>query len=294
MSGPAPDPQVASAEAWDAHVHVFDGRPVPGGHYQPGEHTLARLQARAAGTGLGRFVLVQPSVYGSDNRLLLEALRGSAPRHRGVVVLQGDESDAALDAMAEAGVRGVRINAVSPQGNSALALAALAPRLRARGWFVQWYVQPAQLAQVAALTARFGLLTVLDHLAGLGPGAWAAVAAGDAGHPATSASFHPTDAGLRDALARLADQGAWIKLSGWYRLAAAPPYSSLLPVIAALHRQFDGRCVWGSDWPHTHFMAPAAVHPVPAYASLLAPLHAALGEAAAAAVLHTAPSALLR
>jgi len=271
---------VGPAEGWDAHVHVFDGRPVPAAHYQPGPYPLARLQAGAAAAGVGRFLLVQPSVYGRDNSLLLGVLRSAPGRHRAVVVLQGDEPDAVLDGMADAGVRGVRINAVSPQGSDESVLGLLAPRLRARGWFVQWYVPSVQLARVAALSAQLGLVAVLDHLAGLTAAAWA------------DASGRDT-AGIGAALSQLADQGAWLKLSGWYRLSAAPPYDSLLPMIAALHRRFDGRCVWGSDWPHTRFMEPGAAGAVPTYSSLLSPLHAALGGDAAAAVLHTSPTALL-
>lgn len=290
--GPSPDLDhrehewpVLSAEAgpasgWDAHVHVFDGRPVPGAHYQPGRYPLDQLQGDAAAAGVGRFLLVQPSVYRSDNSLLLAALRSAPGRHRAVVVLQGDESDAELDEMSEAGVRGVRINAVSPQGSGLSVPGWLAPRLRDRGWFVEWYVAPTQLAQVAALSSQLGLVAVLDHLAGLTAAEWA------------NASGRDTH-GIAAALSRLADQGAWLKLSGWYRLSAAPPYDSLLPMIAALHRRFDGRCVWGSDWPHTRFMEPGAAGQVPPYSSLLSPLHAALGGVAAAAVLHTAPTALL-
>ena len=276
MPMPMPMPMPA-ATGWDGHLHVFDGRPLPAGHYQAPNRTLADWAALAAPLGLGRGLLVQPSVLGSDNALLLQALASAPGRHRGVVVLAGDETDAALDRMAEAGVRGMRLNLVSPPGlydDAAALLGRLAPRLRARGWFVQWYAPPAQWGQVAALSAQHGLLPVLDHLAGVTPAVWAAGTV------------------LRD-LAPLADLGGWLKLSGWYRLQASPPYDTLLPAIDALQGLFAGRCLWGSDWPHTRFMEPGVPGPVPSYASLLQPLHQALGATAAQAVLHDAPARLL-
>jgi predicted TIM-barrel fold metal-dependent hydrolase len=223
---------------------------------------------------VGRLVLVQPSVYGHDNSLLLAALWAQPGRHRGVVVLGGHETEAQLDAMAEAGVRGVRFNAVSPLGNAADALQAMAPRIRARGWHLQWYVPPARWAEVAALSHQHGLVAVLDHLAGITPGAWAQAAL------------------PLDALARLADQGAWLKLSGWYRLHSNAPFNDVQPAITVLVRQFDGRCVWGSDWPHTRYLEPGVHGPVPGYASLMAPACAALTATQWQHVLHAAAKQL--
>ncbi len=284
---PPAAPPASGADGWDAHVHVFDGLPLPGAHYQAPASTLAEWAQMAQPHGISRCLLVQPSVHGSDNRLLLQALADAPGRHRGVVVLAGDESDAHLDRMAAAGVRGVRLNLVSPVGQSvdtgtpaASLLGWLAPRLRARGWFAQWYTPPGQWSWVADWSARQRIVPVLDHLAGVTPSLWAA-----GGVPPALATLAP--------LAHLADAGGWLKLSGWYRLQANPPYAELLPAIRHLHDLFDGRCLWGSDWPHTWFMEPGAPGPAPAFASLLVPLHHALGPAAARAVLHEAPARLL-
>jgi predicted TIM-barrel fold metal-dependent hydrolase len=87
-------------------------------------------------------VLVQPSVYATDNSVMLSALRANPGLHRGVVVVDARVTDAELRDMHELGVRGVRFNMVSPVGNGAEMLDALAPRLRDIGWHVQWYVAP--------------------------------------------------------------------------------------------------------------------------------------------------------
>ena len=48
----------------------------------------------------------------------------------------------------------------------------------------------------------------------------------------------------------LVRDGAWVKLSGAYRLAASPPYAETTPLARALFEAAPDRCVWGSDWPH--------------------------------------------
>ena len=204
------------AAGWDCHVHVFDGAAeVRPGHYRPTHRPLADIERLAATQGVGHLVLVQPSVYGSDNSLMLQALAAGQGRHCGVAVVEASISDSELDRLHAAGVRGVRFNLVSPAGHSGELesdLRALAPRLRERGWHVQWYVHADRLPQVAAWQASTGLVFVLDHLAGL-----------HAGLPDSAPAWAAAQA--------LAEQGAWIKLSAWYRLGARAPYAALHPHI---------------------------------------------------------------
>ncbi|MGZ5787062.1 MAG: amidohydrolase family protein [Ramlibacter sp.] len=264
------------AEAWDCHVHVFDGAaPALDGHYVPPRRTLAMLDEAARPLGIGHYVLVQPSVYGTDNRLMLEALRASGGRHRGVVVIAPEVSDGDLDAMHEAGVRGVRFNLVSPVGNSARDWAHLAPRLQERGWHAQWYAPASQLAQIVQLHEAHRVTAVLDHLAGMSP-----------------AMLH--EAAVWDALRSMSDTGAWIKLSGWYRLHSEAPFEDMVPLIERAVRLFGERCVWGSDWPHTWYLHPGSGHEPPAYADLWQPVRAALSQESARAVFATQPARLYR
>lgn len=257
-----PQQPATPARGWDCHVHVFDAvSPVQGGHYRPAQHDLADIEALAQAHGVNHLVLVQPSVYGTDNTVLLQALAHAPGRHRGVVVIDRDVTDAELDSMHTLGVRGVRFNLVSPVGNGHEGLGALAPRLRERGWHVQWYARANQLATIAALHEGTGLTAVLDHLAGLGT----TVSPGD-----------PAWAALR----LLASQGAWVKLSGWYRLQAGAPYEALREHILCVASEMQQRLVWGSDWPHTAFSPDA----LPAYNSVWQPVVDALGPARAAQV----------
>ena len=245
---------------WDCHAHVFDAAAaaVPG-HYAPPERPLAMLEAVAARHTISHIVLVQPSVYATDNSVMLSALRANPGPHRGVVVIDAGVTDAELRDMHELGVRGVRFNMVSPVGNGADMLDALAPRLRDIGWHVQWYVAPEHLASVAALQARHRLVFVLDHVAGLTPAA-------------------ARDPGSWSSLERVAGAGGWVKLSAWYRLGAVAPYVDLDDVVARAYRLFGSHCVFGSDWPHTWFLSEKSDTRPPEYGDLLHALDRALGD----------------
>jgi predicted TIM-barrel fold metal-dependent hydrolase len=262
--------QPAPADGWDCHVHVFDAAaPAAAGHYQPGDALLPEIEALAALHGVGHLVLVQPSVYGTDNTVLLRALDAGAGRHRGVVVLDDAVTEQEIDTLDARGVRGVRFNLVSPVGNAAGALPRLAPLLAERGWHVQWYAGSGQLQHIAELQERTGLRFVLDHLGGLTPA-------------------DRRDESIWSWMRRLARAGAWMKLSGWYRLHSTRPYLDLAPVIQRVHGMFGDHLVWGSDWPHTSF----GVGDRPAYDTVLHPVAVALGEANAHRILRDNPRGL--
>jgi predicted TIM-barrel fold metal-dependent hydrolase len=249
----------APPTGWDCHVHVFDGsRARQHSHYQPQHRPLEEIEAVATRHGCGHLVLVQPSVYGSDNTLLLNALRASSERHRGVIVLRGDESADELTDMHALGVRGIRFNLVSPMGSeraeAEVQLRQFGPVLEALGWHVQWYAEPGDLPLLQRWQSETQLPFVFDHLAGITP------------------ATH--DEAQWRALAELAGADCWIKLSGWYRLQAQAPYAALTPQIQLVAELFGDRMVWGSDWPHTSF----AAQDMPEYGSVWEPVVVALGE----------------
>jgi predicted TIM-barrel fold metal-dependent hydrolase len=264
---------------WDCHVHVFDaGAATAPGHYLPQSRPLQDIEALARPHGFGHLVLVQPSVYGSDNTVLLNALQQGDGQHRGVVVLAEVPADPALEAMHAMGVRGVRFNLVSPVGDKLTGaagrhtrdlLGALAPQLKALGWHVQWYARPEDLSAIVSLHAANKVPAVLDHLGGMHAGV-------PAGHEAWQA------------VGKLAALGAWIKLSGWYRLHEKAPYGALEPAVRRLAPMFAQRMIWGSDWPHTSFQPGT----MPVYGHMYAPLAQALTAAQTRHVFKQAPAVL--
>lgn len=237
---------VLSPQATDTHVHVFDPEAVPYDpqrRYTPAAAPVPLLQAHLQRLGLGRVVLVQPSVYGADNRALLRAIQALGPeRARGVAVLDLDPglpSPQALGAMWAQGVRGLRLNfEVAHQREPARVLTALAQAgcaLRGSGWHLQVHGAASLLPLLAQAQPTLGVPLVLDHLGGLlrQPGA--------------------PDPAHWDALRHLLDCGTvWLKLSAFYRSAdGGPGHPALAPWVQALLAGWPERLVWGSDWPHT-------------------------------------------
>lgn len=79
------------SKACDCHVHVFEP---PARYslardraYTPPEASVEELVSFQERLRFERVVIVQPSVYGSDNSCLLDALRRLGPRARGVAVI---------------------------------------------------------------------------------------------------------------------------------------------------------------------------------------------------------------
>lgn len=223
------------AGSCDTHVHVIgpaSAYPLgPQRNYTPVVCTLAQYREVMASCGIARAVLVQPSVYGTDNRQLLDALREGGAVFRGVVVLRADTSDAELDAMHTLGVRGIRLNLVNPQVVALEAVLALCDRITERGWHLQVQVRWNDAAELmlAGIVARTRLPLVIDHM----------------GRP-------PTRQAPRALLDLLASGRGWVKLSAPYRLGDV----DVLPLVHALVAANPEQLLWASDWPHPELFTP--------------------------------------
>lgn len=227
-----------SAAVCDCHVHVFDPLRfayAPERAYTPGPAGLQGLRKLHAGLGVSRVVLVQPSVYGTDNACLLDALaQRGADTARGVAVLDpAVAQDAHLDRLHAAGVRGLRLNLQVSGGDLQAVrqqLTATARLAQGPGWHVQVH---APLAVHVALLPDYEALdlpVVLDHFAG--------------GLTASADSERL----LGELLAALPGLPLHIKLSAAYRLWPGCDASVL---ARRFHAAAPERVVWGTDWPHT-------------------------------------------
>src|SRR5258708_20436337 len=85
-------------EACDSHVHVFEAAAkypsVDTPHYTLPDGSLEKLQRMTDVLALQRFVIVQPSYYGTDNGCMLDALSAPGGRPRGVAMAAGSGTDA--------------------------------------------------------------------------------------------------------------------------------------------------------------------------------------------------------
>jgi predicted TIM-barrel fold metal-dependent hydrolase len=223
----------------DTHFHVFkSGAPLNRPRsYTPQILTLADWQHLAVALGIDCGVLVQPSVYGFDNSVLLEAL-AAGPRHlRGVVVLPPETPLDELKRLDHLGVRGVRINTRNKGGLPFGAVADFAADLGDLGWTLQFQVHAEQLPAITTLAPTLATPVVIDHL-GFIP----------LGTPETE--NHVAN------LQRLLDTGrAYVKLSAPYRLATGTDHSAFAQIAARLVQSHPQRLLWATDWPHTELWA---------------------------------------
>lgn len=264
--------------AVDSHVHVV-GDPnrhpmVPDRNYTPALAPLAQLQALGVTAGVSRFVVVQPSFYGTDNTLLLDTLAALGPRGAGVAVLDPEkigEGDA--QRLTASGIRGLRLNLYSTRAPGPslaerfAATAALAKRMRAH---MEVTADLPVLIEAAGLLAQSDVPVVIDHY----------------GLPGLE---RPDGEAGQALLALLQRPHVWMKLSAPYRSTGGQLGIEPDPLwLAALLQAAPTRCVWGSDWPHTpaHSAQPAAGQHVPYrtldYAAMVAAFRQAVGDRATA------------
>jgi len=113
---PQPPGFAVPAGAIDSHAHVFEPEgptPLdPNRSYSPSVATLEQYDALHQTLGVDRGIIVQPSVYGTDNRTSLDAVAASNGRLRAVVVVDQDVDANTLKEYHAAGARGVRVNPV--------------------------------------------------------------------------------------------------------------------------------------------------------------------------------------
>ena len=245
IPGPDPAPHAPAFEmpagAWDTHFHVIDTRDgfVADRSYTPPDAPRDKLLALHRALGIARGVFVQVSVHGTDNRAMLAALR-ETPGYRGVAVVEGDVSDADLDEMHAAGVRGLRVNVLFGGGVGFEHLAALGGRLADRGWHMQLLIDVAAPEMPWEAIEALPCDLVVDHM-----GHWD-TGQGGLGNPGFQR------------LLDLVGYRAWVKLSGAERISrqTAPPFDDVAPIAQALIAAAPDRCVWGSDWPHVKLPVP--------------------------------------
>jgi D-galactarolactone isomerase len=102
----------APAGCTDCHHYLDDPRypPVPVRVAHPEKATADDYRQLIQRLGIARQVIVQPSAYGTDNRLLLDGLNMVGAQARGIAVATPDIGDAELKHLDALGVRGLRFS----------------------------------------------------------------------------------------------------------------------------------------------------------------------------------------
>jgi 2-pyrone-4,6-dicarboxylate lactonase len=248
FDGPAKPRFVLPAGAVDAHCHVFGPGAqfpyAPERKYTPCDASKVQLFALRDHLGFEKNVIVQATCHGADNSALLDALKHSNGQARGVVTVKRDVTDQTLQAMHDAGVRGVRFNFVkrlvdfTPKDE----LMEIAQRIKHWGWHVVIYFEAVDLPELWDFFTALPTTVVVDHM----------------GRPNVQ---HPVDGPEFSLFMTFMQQhdNVWSKVSCPERLSVSGPkalngeqwaYQDVVPFARRVVEAFPDRVLWGTDWPH--------------------------------------------
>ena len=154
----------------DAHCHVFGPGAefpfAPERKYTPCDASKAQLFGLRDHLGFARNVVVQATCHGADNSAMVDALRASGGKARGVATVRREVSDAELKRLHQAGVRGVRFNFVkrlvdfTPKDE----LIEIAGRIVEHDWHVVVYFEAADLPELIDFFTALPTTVVVDHM----------------------------------------------------------------------------------------------------------------------------------
>ena len=229
--------------ACDCHVHVVGTTErfpqTAHGAYVAPPAPLDSLRAASEPLGVSRFVIVQPSFYGTDNSCLFEALDRLGDSGRGVAVVDATSTcSSILESCHQRGIRGLRLNFYSTRVadvNRKLeqSLAETLNILPRDAWHIEIIARIGTIAATAPIIANSQAPIVINHY----------------GLPESESPESPAGRALLELISL---PHVWMKLSAPYR-CSADPLATSPPAqwLKALVRAAPDRCVWGSDWPHT-------------------------------------------
>ena len=247
-AGPSRPQFVLPRGAVDAHCHVFGPGAefpfTPERKYTPCDASKDDLFALRDQLGFARNVIVQATCHGADNSAMIDAVRASDGRARGVATVAPGVSDADLRRLHETGVRGVRFNFVKrlvdvlPMDG----LRKVADQIAPLGWHIVIYFEAQELPELADFFLGLPVPLVVDHM----------------GRPdVTQPLDGPEFTGFLDLLRARDD--IWCKVTCPERLTRSGPpalggeraaYRDVVPFARRVVEEFPDRVLWGTDWPH--------------------------------------------
>jgi predicted TIM-barrel fold metal-dependent hydrolase len=240
------------AGACDCHTHIHgDPEKFPffsGRVYTPELASPEEMSALHKALNMERVVIVTPSIYGTDNSATLFGMKARGASARGVAVIDDKTPETDLDAMAKAGIRGIRLNlatgGVSDPAVGRPRFQAAVDRVKARGWHIQIFTSLAMISAIKDLVAASPVPVVFDHFGG------------------AQAALGPEQPGFADLVELVRSGKAYVKISGAYRASKlGPDYADAAPLARALIAANSDRIVWGTDWPHPDSVTPPGKKP---------------------------------
>ncbi|MFN5350897.1 MAG: amidohydrolase family protein [Polaromonas sp.] len=247
-TGPAKPTFQLPPGAVDAHCHVFGPGAVfpyaPERKYTPCDASKEQLFALRDHLGFDKNVIVQATCHGSDNRALVDALKASNNKARGVATVNRNVTDTELQDMHAAGVRGTRFNFVKRLADFTPrdVLLEIANRIAPLGWHVVIYFEAVDLPELYGFFTALPTTVVVDHMG-----------RPDVTKPVNGPEFELFVKMMRE------HPNIWSKVSCPERLSVSGPkalhgeqhaYQDVVPFAKKLVETFPDRVLWGTDWPH--------------------------------------------
>jgi 2-pyrone-4,6-dicarboxylate lactonase len=175
---------------------------------------------------------------------MVDALRRSAGRARGVATVKPSVTDDQLAKLDDAGVRGVRFNFVRRLVDRVPLddLRAVVEKIAPRGWHVIIYFEAADLPDLYDFFSSIETDVVVDHM----------------GRPDVAKDVDGPEFGL---FLRFMEENSnvWTKVTCPERLSVTGPaaldgernaYTDVVPFARRIVESFPDRVLWGTDWPH--------------------------------------------
>lgn len=244
IAGPDPNTRTpafkAPAGAIDTHCHIFGPAAQypfsPTRPYTPPDAPLPMFRALHEKIGVERAVIVNATLHGLDNRVVTDAIAASDGKYRGIANISGAMSDADLQALDKAGIRGCRFAFLKRLGGvgDIGAFKRLVERAAAIGWHADIYLEPGTIREFIPILRALPTTYVIDHMG--------TIAAG-------KGLDDPEFKALLDLQA--SDEKCWVKITGLERASAGgPPFHDSVPFAKRLIENSPDRVIWGTDWPH--------------------------------------------
>ena len=231
-------PYTPPAGAIDTHAHIFGPAAKypynPERGYTPADRSVDDYLALLDGLGIQYGVIVQPTVYGTDNRRTGDAAAARPDRLRAVAAVAPDVGDAELDRLHAQGVRGTRVSNMAKGGVPLELIEAVANKVKRLGWHVLIMANRGGLvSEMKPMLQRLPVPLLVDHIA-----------------MNKVADGFETQA-FKDLLDLVRQGNTWVKVSHAYGLTqTGAPYRDVAPFVHALLATDASRLLWASDWPH--------------------------------------------
>jgi len=186
--------------------------------------------------GIGRAVIVNASVHGTDNRVALDAIAVSNGTFRAVANIDDTITERGLRELHEGGFRGCRFNFVRHLGGvpDMKVFHRIVAMVAPLGWHIDLHFDAIDLPDFAEMLAKLPVRYTIDHMG--------RVKAADG---LDQLPFRT----LIELMQR--DEKCWVKVCGCERVSSSgPPFHDAVPFARKIIETAPGRVIWGTDWPH--------------------------------------------